>query len=353
MLRMFRIISTIVLLLVTTSGLAAAPEASSTLPDRDASMIAEAYHLWESLGETVWPGWTTIEMPIIYIRSDFEYAIGFETAPRGFESLGFDRRIGRDVFVRPRTFDPHLTASFFVDGTPAVVIGTSGTIGREPGWWVLTVVHEMFHVLQDSRGSVEKIASLKIGPGNDPSWQLNWPFPYDDPEVMRLVHLQGYPIFLGFTASDDADARYDAGTVMDAVGVYRDYLKLKTGSRTAYDYSRFQEATEGVAFYTERRLAKAAAEGGYQPLPAFEALSDAKPYPDIWSRLYESRIFLVKHAGRATQSRLTFYHLGMGKALLLDRIAPEWKKRYFEKDLWLDSLLADALESAGACATTP
>ena len=74
----------------------------------------------------------------------------------------------------------------------------------------------------------------------------------------------------------------------------------------------------------------------YSSLPGFQS------YRELWQQTYESRAFLIKHAGRAAKNRTAFYHLGMGKALALDRVSPGWKEKYFLPGAWLDDLLADA-----------
>jgi len=40
---------------------------------------------------------------------------------------------------------------------------------------------------------------------------------------------------------------------------------------------------------------------------------------------------------------MAFYHLGLGKGLLLDRPMPDWKTRYFAPGVWLDDLVFAAL----------
>jgi hypothetical protein len=201
----------------------------------------------------------------------------------------------------------------------------------------------MFHVLQYDRGSVQRVAALRIGPADDASWQLTFPFPYKDADVLRLIHLQGYVAFLAARSGDEADLRYNAGTAAEAAAVYRSFLgRLDPTGRSA-SYSTFQEWTEGTALYTESRLAEAAARPGYRPTPAFLRLPGATDYRRLWEETYRGKVFLAKHAGRAAKSRTAFYHLGLAKCLLLDRLAPDWKGRYFGPDGWLDSLIEAAL----------
>ncbi|MFN2532508.1 MAG: TlpA disulfide reductase family protein [Pyrinomonadaceae bacterium] len=320
--------------------------ASAQLPGPDAVRIAEAFNLWRSLGEKIWPGWTKVSMPLLYITADYEYAIGFPKTMAGFRPLeqsSFDKT----VQVRQRVLDPNLSASFPIDGIQAVVIGTPAALEKSSAEWTLTASHEMFHVLQYSRGAHEKIKSLALGSDSDAAWQLNFPFPYKDADVMRLIHLQSYPIYIAANSADESDIKYNAGTGVEAIRVYQSYLHRQSPDNGLYKYSQFQEWTEGIAFYTEYKMAEAAAIGNYQPAEAFQQLPDYKSYQEVWNEGYKNRIFLVKHAGRAAQSRTVFYHLGLGKGLLLDRLMPDWKTRYFAPNVWLNDLLMTVMGQPG------
>ena len=335
----------IVLCQVLICGISKVKAAQATppqLPHDDAVLINEAYHLWQSLGEKEWTGWTQIRIPFIYITPDYEYAIDFPKTINGFTPLPQSAWIDKPIQARKRVLGTHLSASFPFEGAGTVVMGTPAALEKSPAAWVLTATHEMFHVLQDSRGEIQKIAQLKIGPEGDPSWILNFPFPYKDTDVMQLIHLQGYPIYLSLTEQDDAALKYDAGVAVEAIRVYRDLLRKQSAENKFYNYSQFQELGEGIAFYTEYKMAEDA-NGSYQPNEAFRRLPNYKSYQQVWDEDYKNRLFLVEHAGRAAQSRTAFYHLGLGKGLLLDRILPDWKTRYFAPGVWIDDLLMEAL----------
>jgi peroxiredoxin len=317
--------------------------ASPQLSRQDAVRIVEAYNLWKSLGGEIWAGWTAVPMPLLYITPDYEYAIDFPKSLTGFRPLESSLLVNRSIQMRKRVLDQNLSASFPVEGVQAVIIGTPTALEKSSGEWTLTAAHEMFHVLQYSRGASEKIKSLALGSESDESWQLNFPFPYKDADVIRLVHLQSYPIYLAVNSTDESEMKYNAGTSVEAVRVYQSLLQRQSPDNKFYKYSQFQEWAEGIAFYTEYKMAEAAANGSYQPTEAFRQLPDYKSYQQIWAESYKGRIFLVKHAGRAAQSRTTFYHLGLGKGLLLDRLMPDWKTRYFAPNVWLNNLLMMAL----------
>ncbi len=220
----------------------------------------------------------------------------------------------RSVQVRARTFATDLSASFSVAGIPAVVMASPDLQKKSPEEWVIVAEHEMFHVFQAANGSEAKMASLAIG-SREAGWQLSFPFPYSDSNVMQLIHLQGYNLWLAANSKGDDEAKYDVGTALDAVAVYRTFLQRLHGPKD-YLYSELQEWSEGVAKYTEYRFAECAARADYVPASSFRALPNYKGYAALWKTTYQNSPYLVKHAGRAAQSRDAFYHLGMAKLLL-------------------------------------
>jgi hypothetical protein len=316
----------------------------SPLPQENAALVAEAFHLWKSLGNDVWPGWSQRPIPVLLIGNDVEYAIAFPANINGFRpvesSPGLDKI---NIQARKRTLELTSAAAFDVEGVNAVVIGLPGALAKSPTQWVLTAIHEMFHVWQYENGSGPKVRELNIGPSTDASWQISFPFPYDDEDLVRLIHLQSYLTFLAINDIEESDARYNARVALEAVEVYRSFLLRLDPTGRSYKYSQFQQWDEGIAFYTEYKMAQIAASAGLKSTEPFRALPGFKSYQELWDENYKSRVFLVKHAGRAARSRTTFYHLGLGKGLLLDRLLPGWKARYFTKGIWLDELIVEAL----------
>lgn len=312
-------------LVATFAVLAAQPPA---LPPEDVAVIEDAYRVWRASADRVWAGWSKSPAPMIYIRPDYEYALGFPASLPGFTPLTGVKVAGFDIQARARTLPVGMSASFPFEGTPAAILGTPAALEKSAEAWAVTAVHEMFHVYQAKRGSYAKIASLQIAPANDSSWQLSFPFPYQDPVPMDLIHLQAYLCWLTATAED---AAYNLGVAPEAIRTYEAWLKKQPDGARTFNYSRFQEWNEGIAAYTEYRVAGEAAQ-----------LTGFPRYRELWETTYRDRQFLAKHAGRVSRSRSVFYHLGMAKAMALDRTYPAWKERYFAPGLWLDDLLTEA-----------
>ena len=302
---------------------AAQPAAGISSADR--TRIAEAYRLADKLGDRLWAGWSKTPFAVLLVTSDREFLIRHPAPPADFESLGEDSLLGSRVFSRPRQFDPHLLATFPFAGTPTVVIGQAeSTQARTSTPWVTTLLHEHFHQVQYSRPDYqERVKALGLSRGDSTGmWMLEYPFPYADSVVsgkftrMRealLVTLHAPPDSFKSAWSAYLDARRDA------------QASLRDDDAR---YLSFQLWQEGIARYTEVRIASMAA-AAYRPSAGFRALPDyhsfAKEATAAMSRIERELTIPLPDA-----KRTAFYAIGGAEGLLLDRAHPGWQTRYFE-----------------------
>jgi hypothetical protein len=70
--------------------------------------------------------------------------------------------------------------------------------------------------------------------------------------------------------------------------------------------------------------------------------TDFKAYGSFKQRWSQEIGQLRRQAAREGETR--FYYTGMAQAMLLDRLLPGWKDRALSKDIWLEMLLAEAVE---------
>ena len=291
---------TSILLFVATMSFGATPP-----PDpADLVRLDEALRLAETLGPRVWPGFSASDAPIILVRGDFEYLLNTESTAEGFVPLNGQSFRTRPVFVRARTLPPNLLASFPAIGRDAVVVGTPEATRHAPATWTLVICHELFHVYQGQHGMVEKVARLEIGPQMDPSWQLGYPFPYDDPRVIAAMHLLGHETFLALQ-NPEGDT-YGACVVQDAVQNLLDVVNLTAPKTKNAAYLEFVVTKEGVARYFEYRLAQLAATN-YTPGKAFEKQEGRDAFERTWRDEYAAMPNTIKHLGRVSHSRSEFY----------------------------------------------
>jgi hypothetical protein len=109
----------------------------------------------------------------------------------------------------------------------------------------------------------------------------------------------------------------------------------KTLSPDDYRYFSFQMWQEGIARYTEYRIAKLAA-GKYKPSKAFRALKDYQPFAGVAEQIRSGILNELTTGQLEDYKRVMFYALGAGEGLLLDRTNPRWRQRYFVDKFYLN-----------------
>ena len=306
-------------------ALPAAASAPRGIARAEAALLDEAFSIAAGPGEAVWPGWAAAPFDLVLVDGDFEYLARSDQRPEGFAPLAGATLGGGPVLARPRTFEPALLAAFpAFGGAPVIVVGTPSATGREPGRWVLSVLHEHFHQLQYSRpGYYPAVDALGLK-GSDSSgmWMLDYPFPYATPAVASAWR----------DLARNLAGQVEAGT---AEGRRAFWCRLAAFEATLAPRDRayldFQLWQEGIARFVELRVAEAAAARA-TPGAAVSASTAADVRRSILSRLREDRL--------EERRREAFYAFGASLGLLLDEDRPAWKEAYFREWFSLPRLAA-------------
>jgi len=148
-----------------------------TIDETDRIRIAEAYRIAERLQDKLWDGWSTAPFGMLFITDEHEFLIRHPKPNNDFTSIGYDKLLKSDVFVRPRKFQKNFLATFPAFGsTPVIVIGKAeNTTDKSSTRWVFVVLHEHFHQLQYSRpGYFAEVNALDLHGGDTTGkWQIN------------------------------------------------------------------------------------------------------------------------------------------------------------------------------------
>lgn len=308
-----------------------------TLPDADRIRIAEAFRLADSLGDQLWPGWSSAPFALLLVTPDHEFLVRHPTPTPDFTRLPDDGILGTPVWFRARQFDVNLLASFpAVGDVPTIVIGQpENTAAKTSTRWVLTLLHEHFHQLQySSPGYYPGVNALGLARGDQKgSWMLNFPFPYGKPEVQAQ--------FAVMCARLDEAIRQEPGERLAAA--VRVYLDAKRAFRALlspddYRYLCFQLWQEGIARYTEYRMGELAS-AGYAASLAFSALPDFAPYGSAARAMLDRIHEQLTTAKLGDAGRSAFYAVGAAEGILLDRVNPGWRSQYSTAGFSLDGLL--------------
>ncbi len=324
-------------MLATAAGGASGASRAPAIGEADRIRIAEAFRLADSLGEQLWPGWSSAPFAVLLVTPDQEFLVRHPKPTPDFTRLPDVAILGAPVWSRPRQFDVNLLASFpAVAAVPTIVIGQpENTAAKTSTRWVLTLLHEHFHQMQYAQpGYYPGVNALGLARGDQQgSWMLNFPFPYGTPEVQAQFAVMCARLDEALAEEPDARTASAIRAYLDAKRVFRGLV-----SPDDYKYFSFQLWQEGIARYTEYRMGELAATG-YAASPAFIALPDFTPYAAA-SRAIRDRI----HTQLATvklgdAQRSAFYPVGAGEGLLLDRVNPDWRRHYAGAGFTLDGLL--------------
>jgi hypothetical protein len=306
------------------------------LPDTDRIRLAEAFRLADTLGNRVWPGWDKAPFAVLLVTPEHEFLVRHPRPTPDFTLIGEDLVLKLKAWSRKRTHSTHFLATWpAVGGIPTIVIGQAeNTTSRTSTPWVITLLHEHFHQLQYSKPHYQAdLARLGLGRGDQTGmWMLNYPFPYAVPEVKNQYSLMASALAAALQASDHADFPQKLAGYLEAKKKFRSLLKPDD-----YKYLSFQFWQEGIARYTECRLADLAA-ADYTPTTEFQNLKDYKSFRQtarsirngIEKQLISMRLERAK--------REVVYAFGAAEGLVLDRANPAWSERYFDGSLSLEQL---------------
>ncbi len=302
-------------------------QAPPRVPEIDRVRIQEAFRLGAQLGDSIWPNWHLSRWSMILVLPDNQFLIGQPNAPADYTPVPGDTLLGEPVFYRARQFPTAIQATFpAVNGINTIVIGEpEQTSDKTSTRWVVTVLHEHFHQLTNSRpGYYAGVDSLGLAHGDQTGmWMLNYSFPYDSAHVQETFTTMNHALLHTLRAPSGATLAQSLDTYRRARQAFRESVPAE-GAR----YFAFQLWQEGVARYTEWRLSELAADR-YTPSADFKALPDFVAFADVEKRIRD-RIFTdLESISLARSRREVVYSVGAAMAMLLDRVRPEWKVEYF------------------------
>ena len=290
----------------------AALAVSPSPPEPLARELASAQAIARAEGERLWPGYGEAPFGMLLVRGDREILLCHPTVPAGFTAAGTDSATGCPAFTRPRSaLPPNLLAALPIFGPPSsIVIGTPDATGLALPRWRATIWHEHFHQWQaELPDYYPRVQALDLaGTDRTGMWMLDFPFPYDRPDVVA-AHAAAA------RALADVLAARDGGPLP---ALARRYLGLRRALAEAagprnWRYFEFQLWQEGVARWTEIAIGHASDD----PTARGEAAARER---DTLAALAEPDL-----AGRR---RVALYPFGAGEAMLLEACGADWRGRY-------------------------
>lgn len=325
----------VVLVLLNCNAMA---QEKPQIRNEDRVRLAEAFRMDEKLTERVWQGWSKAPFAVLLVTSEHEFLVRHPQPSKDFTSLGYDSTLKSEVYFRKRVFQQNLLATFpAVGGVSTIVIGQpENTDAKTSTRWVVTLFHEHFHQMQDSQPDFyTQVNALGLSRGDQTGmWMLNFPFPYEKAEVKEQFSKLRHALADALRARKGKDLRDKLAAYLVAKRTFREML-----ADDDYKYFSFQLWKEGVARYTEYRIAQEAA-ARYKPTKEFASLKDFTPYAEDAKQTLARVLTDLEKMSLDKWQRAAFYPFGAAEAMLLDRARPEWKKLYFIEKFSLDKFFS-------------
>jgi hypothetical protein len=320
--------------LLLTVGVAAQATPPATLDTNDRVRVREFYRLAAAIQDKVWPRWSATPAPLLLVTEDREFLTHHPHPPQRFE------RIDAEWYARPRQFPPSLLATFPAFGPPdVIVIGRAEkTDAKMSTPWVITLMHEHFHQFQDARpGLYDAVDALGLARGDQTGmWMLNYPFPYDRPELVKsFAELRD----LLLRAFNEKDPQRFRALAADYTAARRAFFAQLAPDDAKY--LSFQLWKEGVARYAQVRSAEAAES--YKPSREYQRLRDYESFATYAQHARSDTLAELKRVDLKQWKRVAVYSWGAAEGLLLDRTNPTWKDQYFENLFTLDPYFETAV----------
>lgn len=333
-------------------------ESTDRLSPLDKARLAEALHLKQELGDTVWPGWGAADVPVLIWDRDYSYLVGFEKAPSVWSEVVNDDFQDQPYFSRPT--DDHENFAVRIGDRWVASMATkheTDLFVREmikdalPGSFeqiipyrlliqpsevqMSGVLHESFHVFQVQEAQVRFDDVERAYGLGDAYWSVD--------EVMRKAWQREIELL---------ERALAAGSVREAAALADQFLGQRSARRSdgglspeLVNFERRFEWMEGLAKYVELEIWRQAAnDASYTYVPEMVNDPDFKEYGTFDSRWSQEIDQMNRQASREGDTR--FYYTGMAQAKLLDRLLPDWKDQVMDDDVWLEDLLLAGVERA-------
>lgn len=330
--------------------------------------LKECRNIMQNIGNDLYPDWDFQSTPILFYKPNVqELLINFPFKPKGFyEYTGFNPLGNETIYVRNDTtfisYDDQNT-TYDIESIKVLVVADphsrmrnqlKGTFLNQPkdfvnNWldqWnfiqspysqIRLILHEAFHVYQ------KRMAS-----GKNANEMIVSQYPLLDPVNNSLYVLEGQII---------RDALFSEGK-KECLEKIKQFAAVRTYRQSLLDsifveYENLNEFVEGTAKYVEYKFLEIGER--IKPIDEMYYHHGFYGYHKVLSNQFRNKINDMVNIVAVNDNRFgnkfgsgplrfKLYDLGACQALLLDKVAPEWKKKIFNPGIYLCDLLKDAVK---------
>ena len=347
------------------------------LSEAEKARLTEVFQVRQQLGEAVWPGWETADIPVIVYNEAYAFLLGYPNPPDGWLKVPQNEQRGGawepvpdDLFdgasyyrqqlpvngQTPQAFTVRVgeqwvasmhtkewmeigLANKFQEELPPFLIPifpyqfAVGLFLRGSDGYISLVAHESFHAYQ---GIVvpERLAAAETAVSRSES-----NYPWTDTAFQEAWQIELDLLAEAVQAETDAEMADLVRQFLAQRALRRQETAL---DNQLVDYERQREWLEGLARYVELEMwRQASLAEAYEPTAALLTDPDFAGYATFDKRWSQELDQIGRMANDEGDGR--FYYSGMAQAVLLDRLMPNWKDFVLDEGFFLDELLATAV----------
>jgi hypothetical protein len=367
----------VVISALSNVGLPQKSQVVESLSEADKIRLAETRHLRQELGDLVWPGWAEADIPVILYNEAYAFITGYPDPPSGWVKVPIglargglweivpDDTLYGQPYYRQALTDPGVTPEAFT-----VLVGDRWVASLQTYDWATIRLAQP--IRQDLPGFLRPIFPYRLFIG-----QLLG----NSDKYITLISHEAFHAFEGMLATEKLASAENVGIEYEnhypwentslgddwqqeldllaealksndpsqVVELTRQFLDLRSARRSSAKlsaqliaYEEQREWEEGLARYAELEIWRQADKTSYTPLPETDQLNNFDDYAGFEKRWSQEIQQMPRMADDEGDGR--FYYTGMAQAYLLDQLMPGWKTRAFEEGVWLDDLLAEAVQ---------
>lgn len=344
------------------------------LSEKEKAYVAETMNLQQKLGSEVWSGWGELHIPAIVYNEEYAFLIGYPNPPAGWYKMPAEefRGTGWEIvetddfygktYYRQALPNPDITPENFtvkVGNRWATTMQTKeyaavafykGFKNELPPllnaifpykifWNMLMgnaenyiggMAHEAFHAFQGTVAP-ERLAESEYAS------RLSSDYPWENPTNAETWIEETNLLLAAYHTESNDEAKQLLAQFSNKRRERRTDANL---TEEMIEYEQKREWLEGLAKYAELKIGLCAEESMvYSPIAEISDVSGFNNYKNRTSYFNKQIDEVKRTADRSGESR--FYYIGMLQAVLLDRLMPEWKSVAFDKNIYLEDLLAN------------
>ncbi len=363
---------------LSNTKLPAHSQTADRLSEPEKARLTEFFHVRQTLGSAVWPGWGDAEIPVIVYNETNTFLVGYPAShpPDGWVKMPQNEQQGSSwepvpgdtfngqVYYRqrlpesgetPQAFTVRIGAYWAASLTtkewmaisltnqlradlPAPLrpifpcrLAISLLVGSSD-LYVTMLAHESFHAYQGTVAP-ERLAAAETAVHQENN------YPWDDVDLQTAWQAELDLLQAALAAESEAETAV----------LTQQFLRQRQQRRQEFgldgalaDYERQREWLEGLAKYVELEIwRQAATMPGYEPASALAIDSDFGRYAGFEKRWSQEVMQMGRMADDRGDGR--FYYSGMAQAMLLDRLLPGWKEQALADGVFLEDLLETAV----------